>query len=46
MGKFWLTIIILIVMAIGGGALYLMTIDIEPPTEHVIKTLPNDKFPQ
>lgn len=46
MGKFWLVIIILILIGIGGGAIYLMTVDIEPPKEQVEKTLPDDRFPQ
>lgn len=46
MGKFWLTIIILILAGIGAGALYLLTIDIEPPQEKIEKTLPDDRFPK
>lgn len=46
MGKFWLMIILLILVGIGGGAVYLMTVDIEPPLEHVEKTLPDDRFPK
>lgn len=46
MGKFWLIIIMLILIGIGVGAVYLMTADIEPPKEHVEKTLPDDRFPQ
>ena len=46
MGKFWLVIIMFILIGIGGGAIYLMFVDIEPPQEHVEKTLPDDKFPQ
>jgi len=46
MGKVWLTLIVLILLAIGGGALYLMTVDIDPPQEQVEKTLPDDGFPQ
>jgi len=46
MGKFWLTIILLILLAVCGGAVYLLTVDIEPPKEQVEKTLPDDRFPQ
>lgn len=46
MGKFWLVLIVLILAGIGGGAVYLMTVDLEPPKEHVEKTLPDDKFPK
>ncbi|WP_165777057.1 hypothetical protein [Paremcibacter congregatus] len=46
MGKFWLSIIMLIIVGIGGGAVYLMTVDIEAPTQQVEKTLPDDRFPQ
>jgi len=46
MGKFWLTIIILILIAIGAGGIYLMTVDIDPPQNHIEKTLPNDRSPQ
>jgi len=46
MGKFWLLIIILILAAIGAGGVYLMTVKIDPPQNHVVKTLSNDKFPK
>lgn len=46
MGKFWLVIIILILLGAGFGAVYLMTVDIEPPKENIEKTLPDDRFPQ
>lgn len=39
-------IIMLILIGIVGGAVYLMTVDIEPPKEKVEKTLPDDRFPQ
>jgi len=45
MGKFWSRIIIFMLLGIAGGAFYLMTMDIEPPTEHVEKTLSDDRFP-
>jgi len=46
MGKFWLVIITINLIAIGAGAVYLMTVDIDPPKEHVEKTLPDSRFPQ
>lgn len=46
MGKFWSMIIIFILAGIGVGAIYLMTVDIAPPREHVEKTLSDDRFPQ
>ena len=46
MGKVWLGIIIIILLGIGAGVIYLMTVDIEPPREHVEKTLPDERFPQ
>ena len=46
MGKFWLVLILLILLAIGGGVVYLMTVDIAPPVEQVEKTLPDDSFPK
>ena len=46
MGKFWLMMIILILVGIGAGAVYLMTVDIDPPKEHVEKTLSDDRFPK
>lgn len=36
----------LIMVAIAGGAVYLMTVDIEAPKQEVEKTLPDDRFPQ
>ncbi len=46
MGKFWSMVIMLILVGIAAGAVYLMTVDIEPPKEHVEKTLPDDRFPK
>ncbi len=46
MGKFWLTLIIFILLLIAAGAVYLMTVDIEPPKEQIEKTLPDDRFPK
>lgn len=46
MGKFWLMMIILILVGIGAGAVYLMTVDIAPPKQKVEKTLSDDRFPQ
>jgi len=38
-------LLILVVLAIAGGGAFLMTWDIPPPTRHVEKTIPNDRFP-
>ncbi|VAX08722.1 hypothetical protein MNBD_ALPHA03-259 [hydrothermal vent metagenome] len=46
MGKFWFVIIILILLAILGGGLYLMTVEIDPPRNQVEKILSDDRFPQ
>ncbi len=46
MGKLWFVIIILILLAILGGGLYLMNVEIDPPRNQVEKILPDDMFPQ
>jgi len=46
MGKFWLTLIIFILLLVVAAGIYLMSIDIEPPTEQIEKTLPDDRFPK
>ena len=45
MAKLWLSLIILILLAIVGAGIYLMTADIPAPTQRVEKTLPDDTFP-
>ncbi len=37
---------ILILVAVAGGAVFLMTWDIPPPTARIEKVIPNDAFPQ
>lgn len=39
-------LMLVIVVAIVGGAAFLATWDIPPPTAHVEKTIPNDRFPR
>lgn len=46
MAKFWLTLIMGIIVAMGAGAVYLLNIDLDPPREHTEKTLPDDMFPK
>jgi len=46
MAKFWLILIVAILLAIGVGAIYLLNIDLEPPRENTEKTLPDDMFPK
>lgn len=38
-------LILLILLALGGGAVYLMTWDVPPPTQRIEKVLPDDRFP-
>ncbi len=37
---------LLIVAVIVGAGAFLATWDIPPPTQHVEKTIPNDRFPR
>jgi len=37
---------ILILVAVAGGAIFLMTWDIPPPTAQIERVIPNDTFPQ
>jgi len=46
MVKFWLYLILLIMLAVAGGMIYLMTTDIPAPTQQIEKTLPDDMFPK
>lgn len=46
MARFWIFLIMVILVIMAGGATYLMTADIKAPTGHVEKTLPNDMFPK
>jgi len=38
-------LIVLILVAVLGGVVYLMTWDVPPPTQKVEKVLPDDRFP-
>jgi hypothetical protein len=37
-------VVILFVLLLVGGAVLLATMDLQPPTQRVVKTLPNDRF--
>ncbi len=37
-------VLIVLVLAIGGGIAFLLTWDIPPPTSPIEKTLPDDRF--
>lgn len=39
-------LMLVIVAAVVGGGAFLATWDIPPPTTHVEKTIPNDRFPR
>ena len=45
MSKFLLILFILILVALGGGAVFLATWDIPPPSEPVEKVIPDERFP-
>ncbi|WP_020400533.1 hypothetical protein [Kordiimonas gwangyangensis] len=45
MSKFTKILLIVGVVAVAGGAVFLMTWDIPAPSEKVTKTLSNDRFP-
>lgn len=46
MAKFILVLFVLILVGIGGGAAFLATSDIPPPSQTVEKVLPDDRFPR
>ena len=46
MSKFLLILFILILVALGGGAVFLATWDIPPPSEPVEKVIPDERFPR
>ena len=46
MAKFWLFIIIIILLGVIGAGVYLMTSDIPAPTERVEKPISDDMFPK
>ncbi len=46
MKKFLFILILLIVIALGGGVAYLLTVDIPAPTTVMEKPIPNDRLTQ
>ncbi len=46
MAKISLAILVLILLAAGGGAAFLAVWDIPPPTRSVEKVIPNDRLPK
>ena len=46
MGRFALFLAILVLATLAGGAIYLGTKELPPPTERVEKIIPNDRFPR
>lgn len=46
MARFWLFVIVLLLLALAGGAIYLMVADIPAPTQSVEKELPGEMFPE
>lgn len=46
MGRLWLVIFVLLVLLIGGGAVFLLFWDIPAPSQKVEKVLPDDAFPE
>jgi hypothetical protein len=37
-------VLILAALIIVGGVVLLATVDLQPPTQHIEKTIPNDRF--
>jgi hypothetical protein len=46
MGRLWLVIFVLLLLVIGGGAVFLLFWDIPAPSQKVEKVLPDDAFPE
>ncbi|WP_425407365.1 hypothetical protein [Hwanghaeella sp.] len=46
MGKFILVIFALLMVGLGGGAVFLATWDIPAPSQTVERVLPDDRFPR
>ena len=44
MSKIALTLLVLLVFALIGGAVFLLTWDIPAPSARIEKTIPNDRF--
>jgi hypothetical protein len=37
-------LLVLFALIVVGGAVLLATVDLQPPTQHIEKTIPNDRF--
>jgi hypothetical protein len=46
MSFFIRTLLVLVLLALGGGSVFLATWDIPPPTAAVEKVIPNARFPR
>jgi hypothetical protein len=46
MRKLYLTIFMILALAVAGGGVFLATWDIPPPASSVERVLPDDRFPQ
>lgn len=46
MRRFLLIILVLVVALVAGGAVFVATWDIPPPTKEIRKVVPNDRFPR
>ena len=46
MVKVWTIIIAAIIALVGLGVIYLMSVDIQPPSSQVVKTIPDSQFPK
>ncbi len=46
MSKIYLIIFLMLLAIVVGGAAFLATWDIPPPTDRLEKVLPNDRFPR
>ena len=46
MNMFTKAILIIVLIALGGGVAYLAMWDIPPPTHPVERIIPNDRFPR
>ena len=44
--RFSLVIFVLLLLFVGGGAVFLMTYDIPAPSQQMEKVIPNDRFPR
>jgi hypothetical protein len=44
MSRLTVVVLLILVVAIAGGAVFLLTWDIPPPTRIIEKIVPNDRF--